>query len=75
MAFDPQSDDELLARHRAGDAEAFVAFYRRNLSAVLSFFLRQTGDPELTTDLTAEMFATALIATPRFSPDNTPTRS
>jgi hypothetical protein len=33
-------DDELLARFVAGDAEAFVAFYRRHRAAVLGFFLR-----------------------------------
>jgi RNA polymerase sigma-70 factor (ECF subfamily) len=75
MASDPRSDDELLARHRAGDPDAFVAFYRRNLSAVLSFFLRRTGDPELTADLTAEVFAAALIAAPRFRSGETPARA
>jgi hypothetical protein len=29
------TDDELLARFVAGDAEAFVRFYRRHLPAVL----------------------------------------
>jgi hypothetical protein len=47
------TDDELLARFAAGDAEAFVAFYRRHLAAVLGFFLRRTRDPELTAEVTA----------------------
>jgi RNA polymerase sigma-70 factor (ECF subfamily) len=54
-------DDDLLAQFAAGDPEAFVGFYRRYLGAVLGFFLRRTGDPELTADLTAETFAAALI--------------
>ena len=59
-------DDDLLTRFAAGDPEAFVAFYRRHLGAVLGFFLRRTGDPELTADLTAEVFAAALLAVERY---------
>ena len=68
-------DEDLLQRHAAGDPDAFVASYRRNLPCVLSFFLRRTGDPELTADLTAEVFAAALIAAPRFQPGETPASS
>jgi RNA polymerase sigma-70 factor (ECF subfamily) len=66
------NDDELLARFAGGDAEAFVRFYRRHLSAVLGFFLRRTADPELTADLTAEVFAAALIAAARYRPGERP---
>lgn len=59
-------DDELLTRFASGDPEAFVAFYRRHLGAVLAFFLRRTGDPELTADLTAEVFAAALLGAKRY---------
>jgi len=65
-------DDELLTRFARGDPEAFVAFYRRHLSAILGFFLRRTGDPELTADLTAEVFAAALLAAERFRPGERP---
>jgi RNA polymerase sigma-70 factor (ECF subfamily) len=65
-------DDDLLARFAGGDPEAFVAFYRRHLSAVLGFFLRRTGDPELTADLTAEVFAAALLAAERYRPGERP---
>jgi RNA polymerase sigma factor (sigma-70 family) len=68
-------DEDLLRRHAAGDPDAFVAFYRRNLPRVLAFFLRRTGDPELTADLTAEVFAAALIAAPRFHPGEAPASS
>lgn len=68
-------DEELLRRHAAGDPDAFVAYYRRNLPRVLSFFLRRTGDPELTADLTAEVFAAALVAAARFQPGETPASS
>jgi RNA polymerase sigma-70 factor (ECF subfamily) len=68
-------DEDLLRRHAAGDPDAFVVYYRRNLPRVLSFFLRRTGDPELTADLTAEVFAAALIAAPRFQPGETPASS
>jgi RNA polymerase sigma factor (sigma-70 family) len=43
-----------------GNAEAFAAFYRRHEDAVLGFFLRRTGQPEVAADLTAESFARAL---------------
>jgi hypothetical protein len=54
-------DDDLLMQFAAGDPDAFVVFYRRHLGAMLGFFLRRTGDPELTADLTAAVFAAALI--------------
>jgi RNA polymerase sigma factor (sigma-70 family) len=65
-------DDELLARFVRGDEEAFVAFYRRHLAAILGFFLRRTHDAELTADLTAEVFAAALVAAARYRPGAQP---
>jgi RNA polymerase sigma factor (sigma-70 family) len=61
--------DRLLERFAAGDADAFVAFYRLNLPAILGWFQRRTGDAEVTADLTAETFCAALLAAPRFRPD------
>jgi DNA-directed RNA polymerase specialized sigma24 family protein len=75
MALRDDEDEELLRLHGVGDPDAFVSYYRRNVSAVLSFFLRRTGDPELTADLTAEVFAAALLAAPRFRPGETPARA
>jgi RNA polymerase sigma factor (sigma-70 family) len=68
-------DDELLTRFAAGDTEAFVAFYRRHLAVMLGFFLRRTGDPELSADLTAEVFAAALLAAERYRPGESPALS
>ena len=65
-------DDDLLIRFAGGDAEAFVAFYRRHLAAVLSYLLRRTGDEELAADLTAEVFAAALGAARRYRPGDRP---
>lgn len=65
-------DDQLLERFRAGEAGAFVTFYQRHLAAILGFFLRRTGDPELTADLTAEVFAAALLAGRRYRPGERP---
>jgi RNA polymerase sigma-70 factor (ECF subfamily) len=65
-------DDELLRRFKAGEGDAFVAFYRRHLAAIVGFFLRRTGDPELTADLTAEVFAAALLAAGRYRPGERP---
>jgi len=57
--FEHRSDQELLER-TAADPEAFGIFYRRHIGAVLAFFRRRTGDPQLALDLTAETFARAL---------------
>lgn len=65
-------DDDLLTRFVDGDPDAFVAFYRRHLAAVLGYFLRRTGDPELTADLTAEVFASALLGAERYRPGERP---
>jgi RNA polymerase sigma-70 factor (ECF subfamily) len=65
-------DDALLMRFKAGDGDAFVAFYRRHVAAIVGFFLRRTGDPELTADLTAEVFAAALLAAGRYRPGERP---
>jgi len=65
-------EEELLERFVAGDPAAFVRFYRKHLAAILAFFLRRTGDPELTADLTAEVFSAALLAAPRYQPGDLP---
>ena len=65
-------DDGLLMRYAAGDADAFAAFYRRHLPSVVGFFLRRTGDRELAADLTAEVFAAALLAAARYKPAERP---
>ena len=65
-------EEDLLAQFVAGDPGAFVQFYRDHLAPILAFFLRRTGDPELTADLTAEVFAAALLAAPRYEPGEPP---
>lgn len=65
-------DDELLVRYAAGDADSFVAFYRRHVATVVGFFGRRVGDTELAADLTAETFAAALLAAGRFRPRQGP---
>jgi RNA polymerase sigma-70 factor (ECF subfamily) len=61
-----ESDDRLLSAAAAGDADSYAAFYRRHLSSIIAYFLRRTGDREVTADLTAEVFAAALLACPRY---------
>ncbi|MCW3050214.1 MAG: polymerase sigma factor [Solirubrobacterales bacterium] len=57
--FEHRSDQELLER-TAREPQAFGAFYRRHVGAVLAFFRRRTGDSQLALDLAAETFARAL---------------
>lgn len=70
---DPRTDGELLVA-TATDPEAFAVFYRRHVRGVLSFFRRRVDRPELAFDLTAETFAAALEATPRYEPRPEPAR-
>jgi RNA polymerase sigma factor (sigma-70 family) len=72
VGFSVDDDDALLVRFKAGEPDAFVAFYRRHMPAVLTFLRRRAGDPELAADLTAEVFAAALIAAARYVPGERP---
>jgi RNA polymerase sigma factor (sigma-70 family) len=58
-----QTDEELLS---SDDPEAFGTFYDRHVRTLLGFFARRTGDPEVAADLTAETFASAIVARNRF---------
>ena len=60
-------DAALLAAYVAGDADAFVALYRRQLPAIIQFFMRRTGNAEVSADLTAEVFAAALRSAGHYS--------
>jgi RNA polymerase sigma factor (sigma-70 family) len=68
VSVDADRDDEALLLAGKREAEAFGLFYERRVDAVLAFFLRRTGDRELAADLTAETFAAALSALPRYRP-------
>jgi len=63
-----ETDAELLAA-AGSDPEAFGRFYDRYEAAVASYFMRRTGVPEVTADLTAEVFAAALAAAARYRPE------
>ena len=62
---DRRSDDELLL---AGDPQSFAVFYRRHVDWMLGYLQRRTRDPEVAADLTAEVFAAALLARRRYEP-------
>lgn len=63
---DRRTDTELLSAIAARDGAAFSTFYRRHLSAVLAFLMREVRDPEAAADLTAEVFAAVLLAAARY---------
>jgi RNA polymerase sigma factor (sigma-70 family) len=46
--------------------EDFGAFYDRYVKALLAYFQRRTRDPEAAADLTAETFASAMVARRRY---------
>jgi RNA polymerase sigma factor (sigma-70 family) len=62
------SDAELLARISDRDREACSVFYRRHLPRVVAFLLRETGDPDASADLTAEVFASVIVSAGRYRP-------
>ena len=66
MDEDLRDDRELLVATRREPA-AFGVFYRRNLTAVVAYFVERTRDAELAADLTAETFAAALVASRRYT--------
>jgi RNA polymerase sigma factor (sigma-70 family) len=68
---DERSDEELLFR-TVEDGEAFATFYRRYEASVLAYFRRRTAGPEIAADLTAEVFAAALLSARRFQPGEQP---
>jgi DNA-directed RNA polymerase specialized sigma24 family protein len=70
---DPRTDGELLVAS-VTDPEAFAVFYRRHVRGVLSFFRRRVASAEVAFHLTAETFAAALEATPRYQPRPEPAR-
>jgi RNA polymerase sigma-70 factor (ECF subfamily) len=63
------TDEDLLA---SADAEDFGTFYDRHAKTLLGYFMRRTGDPEVAADLTAETFASAIVARSRFRPGGSP---
>ena len=65
QAAPPTSDVSLLRAART-DADAFEAFYVRWAIPLHGWLRERVGDPEVANDLTAETFAQALLALPRF---------
>lgn len=61
-----RSDEQLLA---AAGSQEFALFYRRYAQDVLGYFMRRVRDAEAAADLTAETFATAIVARERFRPE------
>jgi RNA polymerase sigma factor (sigma-70 family) len=57
---------ELVAHVGHGDDRAFSTLYRTYLPLVLRWAVRATGDRELAADLTAEVFAAALLSSRRY---------
>jgi len=68
-SYNSPTDEELLA---SDGPEAFGQFYDRHVRALLGYFARRAGDPESAADLTAETFASALVARQRFKPGGPP---
>jgi RNA polymerase sigma factor (sigma-70 family) len=72
MAASRSDEGDLLQRIAAGEDDAFSAFYREHLDAVVAFFKRRVGDRELAFDLTAETFAAVVVSAGAYSGDAPP---
>ena len=64
----PDDNAQLVLRVARGEKAAFEQLYAVYLPLVLRWCVRATGDRELSADLTAEVFAAALLAARRFRP-------
>ena len=64
--------DEELLRRTVTDAGAFGTFYERHRLAVFRYARWRVDTVEDAADLTAEVFAVALQAAPRFRPASLP---
>src|SRR5437660_1675888 len=71
---DLRTGGELLVA-TATDPEAFGTFFRRHVRGVLAFFRRRGATAEVALDLTAETFAFALEAPPRYELRPEPARN
>ena len=61
--------DEQLLKLARRDVSAFGVLYRRHVAWVLRVCVRRTRDPEVAADLTAEVFAAALMGVRRYRPE------
>lgn len=68
-------DDRELLLMAKSDREAFAEIYRRHAAGVLAYFARAVGRSDLAFDLTAETFAAALLALPRYHAGPSPGKS
>ncbi len=56
-----QSDDELLARIRCGDEEAFLRLYHQRQGAIYRFALHMAGSSSVAEDITQEVFLAVIF--------------
>jgi len=62
------SDDELLRRIAAGDAEAFAALFRRYYGQVYRFARHMTGEAPPAEDVTQDVFVAVMRGAARYEP-------
>jgi RNA polymerase sigma-70 factor, ECF subfamily len=67
---DDRRDDAQLLAATGHDGHAFVVFYDRYESMIVSYLCRRISVSELVADLTAEVFAAALQAAGRYRPEH-----
>lgn len=63
------TDADLLARHVAGDADAFGELFRRHRDRMWAVALRTVGNPEMAADAVQEAFIAAFRRADRFRGD------
>lgn len=68
-SLDAATDDDLLQRIAAGQAEAFAVLFRRRRAAVYRFALHMTGAPASAEDVTQDVFLAVMRDAGRYDPD------
>lgn len=63
------SDEEIMRRVQAGNAELFHLIFERHFSRIDSFVRRSLGDPESSEDVVADVFIRALQSAGRYEVD------
>lgn len=67
---DPSMEDDAIVRRAREDADSFAPLYQRYSTHIYRWMYRETGDPDVAADLTAQVFVQALQSLHRYRPQD-----
>lgn len=65
---DPSREDDAIVRAALADIDAFAPLYQRYATPMYRWMYRETGDPDIAADLTAQAFMQALQRLHQYNP-------